>query len=232
VTRHRVGAGVAWYVSTRLHGEHLDAVLNRAYADAGLSARRDLPAGLELVRRGRHLVAINHTRADAEIPGTGTELLTDTPCTGRLVVPALDVRVLRTEYPAPGPPALTVPTERPSPAPSHPCAERDEPRKALPAPSSHRCPMHDTSASSVGWVSPLLSVLVVAVVVAVVLVGLWRLAARARRRGIAAPVMSVFDEVFHPVADESRRELRGQEERSAPRPSSGAEPDGNGGLRL
>ncbi|OLF16360.1 beta-galactosidase [Actinophytocola xanthii] len=97
VTRHAFGAGVAWYVSTRLRGEHLDPILTGACADAGISPRQDVPPGLELVRRGDHLIAVNHTGTDVELAATGTELLTDTPCSGRLVVPALDVRVLRTE---------------------------------------------------------------------------------------------------------------------------------------
>jgi beta-galactosidase len=98
VTRHRTGAGVAWYVSTRLRGEHLDAVLRRAYADAGLTPPA-APDGVELVRRvaggTSYLIAINHTDRDAELPGRGDELLTGASCAGSLPVPAGAVRVLR-----------------------------------------------------------------------------------------------------------------------------------------
>jgi beta-galactosidase len=103
VTRHRTGAGTAWYVSTRLRGAHLDAVLRRAYADAGLAVPAGVPDGVELVRRvGEHaayLIAINHTDRDASVPGHGTEQLTGATCAGELLVPAGEVRVLR-EAPA------------------------------------------------------------------------------------------------------------------------------------
>jgi beta-galactosidase len=95
VTRHALGAGSAWYVSTRLRGSDLDDVLRRACADAGVDPRDDLPAGLEIVRRGPFLFAINHSDQELKLPVTGTELLTDTPCDGLLRIPAADVRVIR-----------------------------------------------------------------------------------------------------------------------------------------
>jgi beta-galactosidase len=98
VTRHAVGDGTAWYVSTRLSGVDLDAVLRRAYADAGV-APRDLPAGVEVVRRAggdaSYLVVINHSDGDAKLDATGQELLTGSPCEGDLTVPSGDVRVVR-----------------------------------------------------------------------------------------------------------------------------------------
>ena len=100
VTRYRYGAGTAWYVSTRLRGTDLDLVLRRAYADAGVRPPDEVPDGLELVRRvgeqGEFLVAINHTDADLTVPGHGTEQLTSATCAGELLVPAGEVRVLRT----------------------------------------------------------------------------------------------------------------------------------------
>ncbi|HEY8473412.1 MAG TPA: beta-galactosidase [Natronosporangium sp.] len=102
VTRHRFGAGVAWYVSTRLRGAHLDAVLRSAYADAGLTPP-DLPDGLELVRRvgdgASYLIAINHTGDEVSVPARGDELLTGAACPGELLVPAGEVRVLRATPP-------------------------------------------------------------------------------------------------------------------------------------
>jgi beta-galactosidase len=99
VTRHGHGTGTAWYVSTRLRGGDLDAVLRRAYADAGLPVRSDLPDGVELVRRVgsgvTYLIAINHTDRDATVPGQGVELLTGAFHAGELPVPAGEVRVLR-----------------------------------------------------------------------------------------------------------------------------------------
>ncbi len=95
VTRNAYGAGQAWYVSTRLSGTSLAVVLQRVYGDAGLVASS---SDLEVVRRGEHLFAINHTDQDHEVPATGHELLTGTPCSGTLTVPAGTVRVIR-EHP-------------------------------------------------------------------------------------------------------------------------------------
>ena len=90
-------------MSTRLSGADLDLVLRRACADAGLPARTDLPAGVELVRRtgedAAYLIIINHLDTDVTVPldgvPHGTELLTGTTCTGSLPVPAGAVRVVR-----------------------------------------------------------------------------------------------------------------------------------------
>ena len=61
--------------------------------------------------------------------------------------------------------------------------------------------------------------LVVLAAVFVILGGLARLAARARRRGISGSVLGTFDEMFHPAAHESRIEVQVQIERKAPLPS-------------
>ncbi|MEU3253422.1 beta-galactosidase [Streptomyces sp. NPDC006997] len=101
VTRHRLGDGTAWYVSTRLGVEGLDAVLALAGADARIAPRADLPRDVEVVRRagerGSYLFALNHTAVDAKVPldGPGTELLTGERAAGRLAVPAGAVRVVR-----------------------------------------------------------------------------------------------------------------------------------------
>ncbi|MFD4229101.1 beta-galactosidase [Streptomyces sp. NPDC058545] len=101
VTRHRLGRGTAWYISTRLSGPHLDAVLDRACDDARIAPRTGLPHDVEVVRRsgdsGTYLFAINHTGDDAKVPldGPGTELLTGEHTVGRLAVPAGAVRVVR-----------------------------------------------------------------------------------------------------------------------------------------
>ncbi|USQ86585.1 beta-galactosidase [Streptomyces phaeoluteigriseus] len=101
VTRHRLGEGTAWYVSTRLGAEGLDALLGRAAEDARVAPRADLPRDVEVVRRsgdtGSYLFAINHTATDAKVPldRSGTELLTGERAAGRLAVPAGAVRVVR-----------------------------------------------------------------------------------------------------------------------------------------
>ncbi|MFI8535739.1 beta-galactosidase [Streptomyces aquilus] len=101
VTRHRFGQGSAWYVSTRLGAEGLDALLGWATDDAGIAPRADLPRDVEVVRRtgesGTYLFAINHTGSDAKVPleASGTELLTGERAAGRLEIPAGAVRVVR-----------------------------------------------------------------------------------------------------------------------------------------
>ena len=101
VTRNRLGEGTAWYVSTRLGHEGLDALLGWAAEDASIAPRADLPRDVEVVRRsgetGSYLFAINHTATDAKVPleTSGTELLTGERAAGRLAVPAGAVRVVR-----------------------------------------------------------------------------------------------------------------------------------------
>ncbi|MFI2507525.1 beta-galactosidase [Streptomyces sp. NPDC018972] len=101
VTRHRLGEGTAWYVSTRLGAEGLATLLGRAVEDTSIAPRADLPRDVEVVRRagesGTFLFAINHTATDAKVPldAPGTELLTGERAAGRLAVPAGAVRVVR-----------------------------------------------------------------------------------------------------------------------------------------
>ncbi|WP_371635064.1 beta-galactosidase [Streptomyces zaomyceticus] len=110
VTRHRLGRGTAWYVSTRLDAASLDAIVAAAGEDAGIASRSGLPLDVEVVRRAgdggrRYLFALNHSAEDAEVPldGSGTELLAGaaggtavaTPVDGKLTVPAGAVRVVR-----------------------------------------------------------------------------------------------------------------------------------------
>ncbi|MFJ3509075.1 beta-galactosidase [Streptomyces luteogriseus] len=101
VTRHRLGEGTAWYVSTRLGADGLDLLLGRAGEDARLAPRADLPRDVEVVRRtgtsGTYLFAVNHTGTDVKVPleAAGTELLTGEAATGHLAVPPGAVRIVR-----------------------------------------------------------------------------------------------------------------------------------------
>jgi beta-galactosidase len=101
VTRHRLGEGTAWYVSTRLGPDGLDALIGCAAEDAAIAPRAELPRDVEVVRRsgetGSYLFAINHTAADVKVPleTPGAELLTGERAAGRLAVPAGAVRVVR-----------------------------------------------------------------------------------------------------------------------------------------
>lgn len=100
VTRHALGAGHAWYVSTGLTAAGLAPVLRAAYRDADLVPPDGVPDGIELVRRtgtdgSRFLIAINHGARDAEVPASGTDLFDGTFHDGVLQVPAGGVRALR-----------------------------------------------------------------------------------------------------------------------------------------
>ncbi len=101
VTRHRLGAGSAWYVSTRLGAQGLDALIGWAADDARIAPRADLPRDVEVVRRvgesGVFLFAVNHSGVEVKVPldAHGTELLTGERAAGRLAVPAGAVRVVR-----------------------------------------------------------------------------------------------------------------------------------------
>jgi beta-galactosidase len=99
ITRHRSGAGTAWYVSTPLGIDELRPVLEAVYSDAGVTPP-GLPEDLEVVTRRsgetEYLVAINHGEDDAKLPVTsGFELLTGLTVVGPLDVPAGGVAVVR-----------------------------------------------------------------------------------------------------------------------------------------
>ncbi|MFZ4276742.1 beta-galactosidase [Streptomyces arboris] len=100
VTRHRSGAGTAWYLSTRLGPRELDTVLREAFADAGLPPRDDLPHDVEVVRRsggsGEYLFVLNHSGEPAHVPlpAPGTELLSGGRADDRLTVLPGDVGVV------------------------------------------------------------------------------------------------------------------------------------------
>ncbi|MFC7480397.1 beta-galactosidase [Luedemannella flava] len=73
VTRHPVGAGRAYYVSTAL--ADLPAFLGGVCAEAGVApVLPGLPPGVEAVRRRDPdtLIVINHTTSDCSVPSVGT----------------------------------------------------------------------------------------------------------------------------------------------------------------
>ncbi|MDP9888824.1 beta-galactosidase [Pseudarthrobacter enclensis] len=97
LTRRAVGSGTAWYLATFPHPEGIDALLDKLLAESGVSPAAAAGPGVELVRRhspnGQNfLFAINHTRADAPVSATGTDLLTGAPFPGS--VPAGGVAVV------------------------------------------------------------------------------------------------------------------------------------------
>ncbi|MFC0198680.1 beta-galactosidase trimerization domain-containing protein, partial [Microbacterium arthrosphaerae] len=94
ITRHRVGAGTAWYLGAVPSDEVLDAVLGEALAAGGVTgavrvgslAGGRLPEGIEAVRRGDALFLLNHGDAAAHlsVPGHHRDLLSDADVDGEL----------------------------------------------------------------------------------------------------------------------------------------------------
>ncbi|SCG54542.1 beta-galactosidase [Micromonospora halophytica] len=100
VTRHRYGAGAAWYVSTRPDDETYRRLMVEAAHAAGVGpVCPAAPPGVEAVRRrageASWLFLVNHTDRPQRIPADGMDLLTDTPVDGEVVVPAGGVAVIR-----------------------------------------------------------------------------------------------------------------------------------------
>ncbi|KJS60126.1 beta-galactosidase [Streptomyces rubellomurinus] len=109
VTRHRHGAGSAWYLSCHL-GTDTGRVLDLPLAEAGVRAELpDLPDGVEATRRygadgTGYLFLLNHTPAERRVPLdrtgtrplTGTDLLTGAEAAGAVTLAPLGAAVLRT----------------------------------------------------------------------------------------------------------------------------------------
>jgi beta-galactosidase len=102
LTRHGVGAGEAWYLSTALDTGDLRALL--ATLPAGRDASAALPEGVETVRRvgadSSYRFLINHTDEDVTAPGSGTDLLTGAAYDGDVAIPARGATVVRESRPA------------------------------------------------------------------------------------------------------------------------------------
>ncbi|TDC84277.1 beta-galactosidase, partial [Micromonospora sp. KC606] len=100
VTRHRSGAGAAWYVSTRPDDETYRQLMVEAARAAGVHpVCPDAPPGVEAVRRRAGqtswLFLINHTDRPQPVPADGVDLLTDTAVDGKVMVPAGGAAVIR-----------------------------------------------------------------------------------------------------------------------------------------
>jgi beta-galactosidase len=101
-TRHDLGAGTAWYLSTApTGGRALRDLLGQVLDRAGVSRPRGLPEHLELVRRGRHVFLINHGDEPVTVEGvTGVSVFDGERCDGRVTVAAGAVTVVE-ETPRP-----------------------------------------------------------------------------------------------------------------------------------
>lgn len=100
ITRRDVGDGAAWYVATRLDPASTSALLGRVLGAAGVEPLvRDLPAGVEVVRRvgadAAWLFAINHTDADVRVDAPGKDLVAGGERAAGAIVPARGAVVLR-----------------------------------------------------------------------------------------------------------------------------------------
>ncbi|WP_374224554.1 beta-galactosidase [Micromonospora sp. C51] len=100
ITRHRVGAGTAWYVSTRLDDTSYRRLLDTAARAAGVTTVcPDAPEGVEAVRRrdgaASWLFLLNHTGHELRVPARGVELLTATPIERAVTLAPGGVAVLR-----------------------------------------------------------------------------------------------------------------------------------------
>jgi beta-galactosidase len=100
LTRHRSGAGEAWYVGTRLADVDLRRLLAELTEAAGATLDVAVPPGVEAVRR-RHpdgpsyLFLINYSDQAARVDVSGVDLLTGTSWPERVEIPAGGVAVLR-----------------------------------------------------------------------------------------------------------------------------------------
>jgi beta-galactosidase len=98
VTRNRYGAGLAWYLATRLDGASTVRLLRMACGEAGVAAG-GAPPGVELVRRaggGRsYLFALNHNGDPATVHADGVDLVGGGTVSGALTVPPGGVAVIR-----------------------------------------------------------------------------------------------------------------------------------------
>ncbi|MFF3865859.1 beta-galactosidase [Micromonospora sp. NPDC001898] len=104
VTRHRYGAGTAWYVSTRPDDETYGRLLTDAALAAGAAPTCPAaPAGVEAVRRrsarGSWLFLLNHTDRPRRVPAAGVELLTGAAIDTAVEVPAGGAAVVREAAP-------------------------------------------------------------------------------------------------------------------------------------
>lgn len=93
ITRHVRGSGDAWYVATRLGEDSLGVLLEGVLTSAGVHRLPQFP-GVELVRRGDVLVAINHSDETVTLDLPGTDLLTGAAASS-LRLPTQGVALLR-----------------------------------------------------------------------------------------------------------------------------------------
>ncbi|ANJ29025.1 beta-galactosidase [Agromyces aureus] len=75
ITRRDRAAGVGWYVGAELERSAIAQLLDRVVREAGVEPA-DLPAGVEVVRRGGVAIAVNHGRSTVELVLRGRDEVT------------------------------------------------------------------------------------------------------------------------------------------------------------
>lgn len=91
ITTHRLGAGTASYVSTRLRGAELDAVLT-SLTGVPFAGERTVESITRVGAGGRFGIHLNHGTTTGAVDAGGTDLVTGAPFDGQ--VPAGRVRVV------------------------------------------------------------------------------------------------------------------------------------------
>jgi beta-galactosidase len=105
VTRHRSGAGSAFYLATMPDEAGLAWLMARACHAAGVAGGTGGASSVEVVRRtarGRSwLFIINHAGAPVDVPldAPGVDLVTGAPVEALVHVPPLDLAIVRIEEP-------------------------------------------------------------------------------------------------------------------------------------
>jgi len=109
ITRHEVGRGIAYYVTTALDAATCDRLLLDLCGNASVRTHNNTngpiisASGIETVRRrtdsASYLFVINHTDREVDVTATGEELLSRTAVTGSLKLGAGNVAVIREAAP-------------------------------------------------------------------------------------------------------------------------------------
>lgn len=104
VTRNAFGKGTAYYVGTRPDADFIDALMRHIFAECGLESPVNAREGVEITVRenenGRFLFLLNHgaEEAWADLGGKAClDLMSGERMTGRITIPANDVRILKGE---------------------------------------------------------------------------------------------------------------------------------------
>jgi beta-galactosidase len=96
ITVNAAGTGRAWYVATLPDEDGRTRLLQRVLGEAGVAGELAVPIdGVEVVRRGDHVFAINHSAVTVTVPLAGEELLSGETADSVVLGPQ-DVAIVRT----------------------------------------------------------------------------------------------------------------------------------------